>query len=154
VVFVLVLAELLDDSLGLRVGSKLGKRSEHLTTGKTADVKVVAEDSVIGSRDGEGDLGESGIERFDSNDSVLLVEQSKGAEETVNFNIGVGRPDTNVITVLISDTRTFSVEFEVNTVTVLGVLEKFTGDSDRGRVGVLCVMNTLGLGQSTSRQFT
>lgn len=61
VVLFLVRAERPESGLRIWVGSELRQDTEHLTTGNCADIDVVAEDRNVSGRDGERNLGESGI---------------------------------------------------------------------------------------------
>ena len=58
-----------------------------------------------------------------------------------------------MVAVLVGDTGVFSVELGVNAVPVSGAGEEFARDGERSRVGVLGVVDTLGAGKRTRRQF-
>lgn len=114
----------------------------------------MAEDGAVSGGNGEGNLGKSGIQRVYTDDGILLVVETKGAKQSVNLDIRVCGPDTDVITMLIIDSRAVNAKLDVNTVAVGGFLEKFTGDSNRCREGVFGIMNSLGTGESAGREFT
>lgn len=63
----------------------------------------MAKDSGICSRNREGDFSEGGVKRFDANDSVPLVVKTESTKKTVDFDLSVGRPNTDVISMLISN---------------------------------------------------
>ncbi len=123
VIGVLVGVDLAHERFGLRSGCELGECTKDLTTGESADINVVTKDSGIRSGHREGDLGESGVKRLDANNSVLLVVETESAKETVNLELGVGGPDTNVIAVLVGHTRAFNVELDVHAIPVTAHLE-------------------------------
>ena len=154
VVLFLVRVEVLQESLSLGVRSELGQYTEDLTTCDGADVNVVTEDGNVGRGDGERNFGKRRIEGFDLDDSVLLIVETKSAEQTFNLDLGVGRPYADVVTMLVGDAGVFSVELSMNAVAVSALSEEFASDSDGCRVGVLCVMDALGTGESASRKFT
>jgi hypothetical protein len=79
--------------------------------------------------------------------------QPEGAEQTLYLLVGVDGPNTKMITMLVCDSRTFGVELDMDTVAVCLWSEEFTSDRDRGRVGVLGIVDALGLCQGTSRVF-
>ncbi len=154
VVLLLVGVEVLQESLSLGVRRKLGQYTEDLTTCDGADVDVVTEDSDVGGGDRERNLGKRRVEGLDLNDGVLLVVETESAEQTFDLDLRVGGPDTDVVAMLVCDAGVLSVELDVNAVAVSAVSEQFTSDSYGRRVGVLCVMNALGSGESTGREFT
>lgn len=94
-----------------------------MTTGDSANINIVTEDSDICGRDGEGNLGQGGIQRFNSNDVILLVVQTESAKNAIDFNIGIRRPDTNVVSMLICYSRALCVQFYMDAIAVFGVLE-------------------------------
>ena len=55
---------------------------------------------------------------------------------------------------LIGDAGVLGVKLDVNAVAVSVLGEQFASDSDRCRVGVLSVVNTLRAGESASGKFT
>lgn len=130
-------------SLSLGCRCKLGKSTQDLTANEGADVDVVTKNSDIGGRDGERNLGESRIERLNANDGILLLVKAKCTEKTIDLNFGIGGPDTDVVTVLICDTRTLCAELDMNTVTVSTNDKEFFGKRNGSRIRVLGVMNAL-----------
>lgn len=152
-IMVLVRVQLLECSLCLGRGCELRQNTKYLTTSKGADVDVVTEHSAVCRGDGEGYLGQSGIERLDVDDCVTLVVETQRAKQTLDFDIRVERPDTDVITVLIRDTRSLGAELDVNTVPVRTVREELASVGDRRRVRVLCIVNALGPRESARGQF-
>ena len=114
----------------------------------------MSENSKIGGWNRERDLSESGVEGFNVDNGVLLVVKPKSAQQTVNLDIWVGRPDADVVTVLVIDTGTRDVEFQVNTVPFRIDVEELTSDGDGGREGVLGVVDTLRPCQSSGGEFS
>ncbi len=151
-VVIFVGVKLLQDSLCLGGGRELGQNAEDLSAGKSADVDVVAENGAVGSRDGEGDLGQSRVERLDVDHRIALLVKTQCAEQTLNFDVRVERPDTDVITVLIGDARTLRAELDVDAVPVCIALEKFAGKSNGCGIRVLRIVNALGPGECTGRK--
>ena len=94
------------------------------------------------------------IKRFNVNDSVFLVVQAQSAQETGNFEISIRWPNTDVITVLVADTGTLSLKFDMDTVSAPGVLEQLPRYRNRCGEGILGIVNTLGLGEGAGRVFT
>jgi hypothetical protein len=92
------------------------------------------------------------VERFDSNDGVPLLREAESTQKAFHLNIWVGGPNTNVVAVLICDARPFDVEFHMNTVAIIGILEQLAGDGNGRSIWVLCVMDTFGPSEGTSRQ--
>lgn len=152
VVLLLVRVQVLQERLRLRRGGELGEDAKDLTTSDSADIDVVAKNRDVGGRDGERNLGECRVEGFDVDDSVLLVVETQGTQQTLNLNFCVRRPDTDVIAMLVSDARVLGVEFDVNAVAVGSLREELAGDSDRGGVRVLRVVNALRPSESTGGQ--
>jgi hypothetical protein len=113
----------------------------------------VAENGKVSGRNQERNLGESGVERFDADDGVLLVVKPESAQQAVNFDIWVAWPDADVVTVLVVITGTFDVEFQVNAASFCADVEELTSDCDRSREGVLGVMDTFRPCQSTGGEF-
>lgn len=128
--------------------------SKDLTTGDSADIDVVTENGDVGGWDRERNLGKGRVQRFNANDLVLLLREAESTKETVDFHLGVGWPNTNVVTMLIRDSRTFNTKFNMNAVPVTTDLEKFTRSDDRCGIWILSVVNTLGLGKSAGGKFT
>jgi hypothetical protein len=89
-----------------------------LTTSHSADVYVVTEDSDVGGGNGKRYFGESRVERFNTNDIVPLVPEAKDTKKTFDFDFGIRGPHTDVITMLICDTRPLDAKFEVDTIAV------------------------------------
>ena len=71
------------------------------------------------------------VEGLDLDDTVLLVVETESAEQALNLNLGVGGPDTDVVSVLVGDAGVLSVEFDVNAVAVSAISEEFASDGDR-----------------------
>ena len=86
-------------------------------------------------------------------DCVLLLVEAQSAQKTLDLGLGIRRPNTDVVAVLVGDTGVSSVELGVNAVSVSGAGEEFARDGERSRVGVLGVVDTLGAGKRTRRQF-
>jgi len=143
-----------DPLLGSGGWGVLDESAKELSAGDGHDIDIVTENGEVGGRNRERDLGKSGIERFDADNSVLLIVKTEGVQHTVNLDIWVVRPDTNVIAVLVVDTGTLDVELHVNAASVGTSFEELTSDGDRCWVGVLGVVDTLRSCQSTSGKFT
>jgi len=79
-IFLFVRCEVAEECLGLRRWCKLGEGAENLTTSDSTDVNVVTEDSDVGRRDGEWNLGESRIEGINIYNCILLIVKSKRAK--------------------------------------------------------------------------
>ena len=152
VVALLVRVQVLQGGLGLRCRRILGQSTKDLTTGEGADVDVVTEDGSVSSGYREGNLGQCGIERLNVDDSVLLLVETESAEKAVDFCVSIQRPNTDVITVLVRDTGTLCAELNVHAVAVRAGGKEFLGHCDGCRVGVLCVMDALGAGESAGRE--
>ena len=114
----------------------------------------MAQNSAVGGRDGERDFGKGRVERFNANDSIALIVDAKDAEQTLDFNVGIKRPKSEVVAVLVCDSRAFGVELDVNTVALGSLLEEFVGDADGRRERILGVVDSLCLRESTSGIFT
>jgi len=154
VVQLLVGVQVFHVSLSLGIRCEFGKSTEHLTTSETTDVNVVTKNGGISGGNGERNFGESWVKGFNVDNSVLLIPETEGTKQTVDFQFRIGRPDTNVVTMLVSNARSLSVEFNVNAVAVNSVLEKLASDSNGSRVRVLGIVDTLCPSKGTSRQFT
>lgn len=152
-VVILVCVELLQDSLCLGYGRELGQNAQDLSAGESADVDVVTEDGAVGGRHGEGNLGQSRVERLDVDHSIALLVKTQCAEQTLHFDVRVERPYTDVVTVLVGDARTLRAEFDVDTIPVCIASEKFTSDSDGCGIRVLGIVDTLRPGECTSGKF-
>ncbi len=113
----------------------------------------MAEDGSVGCRHGERDLCECGIEGVDPDDGVFFGVEAEGAEESVDFDFGVGGPETDVVTVLVGYAGAFGGELDVYAVPVEGVLEELTGDGERGGVRVFGVVDAFGTGESARGEF-
>jgi hypothetical protein len=63
----------------------------------------MTKNGLIVGRDGEGNLGECGVEGFntDNRRTVLWCTQTKNTQESINLEIWIRRPDTNVVPMLI-----------------------------------------------------
>lgn len=123
-VLFLVGAQRFEESLSIRRGGKLGEMTEDLATCDSADIDVVAEDGNIGGGDRERNLGESRVERLNSDNLVFLLPQAKCTEKTGDFDFWVRRPNTNVVAMLIGYSRTFDTKLNVDAVTVAACLEE------------------------------
>lgn len=128
-------SELLTGCLGRSISSK---KSNGLTGSNSRDVEIVTENSVVSSRSRERHLGESGIKRLDINDSLTTARggKTKDSQHTVDLNVRVGRPDTNMVTMLIGHTSTSNIKLDVNAVPVAANSEKLFGREDRGRIRI------------------
>jgi hypothetical protein len=126
--------------------------AEELTTGEGGDVDVVAEDGAVGGRRRERHLGERRVERGNVDDGVALLPEAERAEEAGNLDIGVRRPDTDVVTVLVGEARAVDIELDVHAVPVVRLLEELVGVRNRGRVRVLRVVDAARLRKRTSRK--
>jgi hypothetical protein len=78
----------------------------------------------------------------------------ESTQKALNLQIGVDGPDTQVVTMLVGDTRAFGVKLNVDTITVGASLEELTGYVDGGSVGILRIVDTLGLGKGAGGIFT
>lgn len=153
-VLLLVSSQSLDPLFGGRGRSMFDKSPKELSAGDGHDIDVVPENGLISGRDRERNLSESRVKRFNADDGILLVVKSQSAQQTVDLDIRIARPDTDVVTVLVADTGPLNVEFHVDTVPVRVEAEELTSDGDGSCVGVLGVVDTLGPCQSTRRKFT
>jgi hypothetical protein len=134
--------------------SMLDESPKELSAGDGHDIDVVSKNGEISGRDGERNLGKSRIKRFNVNDGILLVVKSESTQQTVNFDIRVAWPDTDVVTVLVVDTGTLDTKFHMDTVSISSNLEELTSNGDGSREGVLGIVDALGPCQSTSRKLT
>ena len=87
VVLFLVAVEILQERLSLGGRRELGQYTEDLTASDGADVDVVTEDGDVGRRDGERNLCKRRVEGLDLDDGILLVVESKSAEQTFDLNL-------------------------------------------------------------------
>lgn len=154
VVLFLISVKVLEICFRLWRRGKFGHCAEDLTSGNSADVDVVAQDGAISRRDRERYFGEGRVQGLDANDGISLIVQPQDAEETLNLNVGIQRPQANVITMLISNSRAFGVEFNVNAITFCVSSKELARNRDRSGIRVLCVVDALGLSQGTGRVFT
>jgi hypothetical protein len=151
VVVRLVRAELLEGRASLLVRGELGESTDSLTGGVGGDVEVVTEDGAVGSGNGEGDLGESGIEGLDVDGRVALVGETENGKKTLDFRVGVERPNRDMVASLVADAGIGDVELGENAV-ALAVLEELLCLDEGSGVGVLGVENTAGTVEGTSRE--
>ena len=134
--------------------SMLDESPKELSAGDCHDIDVVSKNGEISGRDRERNLGKSRIKRFNVDDGILLVVKSESAQQTVNLDVWVAWPNTDVVTMLVVDTGTLDTEFHMDTISIRSDLEELTSNGDGGREGVLGVVDALGTCQSTSRKFT
>lgn len=114
----------------------------------------MTEDSCVCRGNREGHFGERGVEGLNADDGIALLIQPEGVKQAVDLDVGVGWPHADMVAMLVRDARPFDVELEMYAVAVRADLEELAGGSDRGRVGVLRVVDTLGAGESACREFT
>lgn len=76
-----------------------------------ADIDVVSKYCDIGRGDWEWYLRESWIKRLDSNDGIPFLRKTESAKKALDFNIWIGRPNADVITMLVSDAGSSYIEF-------------------------------------------
>jgi len=100
----------------------------------------------------EWHFSQSRVQRLDSNDSIPLLRKAEGTKKAFYLEIRVGRPNSDVITMLVRYTGPLDVEFHVNTIPVMGNLEQLARHRNRRSIRVLCVMNTLRSGEGACRQ--
>ena len=93
----------------------LDEGPKELSAGNGHNIDIMSENGEVSGGDWERNLGESGVKRLDVDDGVLLVVKPERAQQAVNFDIWVARPDTDMVTVLVVNTGTLDVEFQVNT---------------------------------------
>lgn len=153
-VLLLVGGESLDPLLGGRGWGVLDESPKELTTGNGHDIDIVAEDGEISGRNRERNLGESGVERFDPDDSIPLIVKAERAQQAVNLDIWVARPDADVVAVLVVDTGALDVEFQMNAVSIRVDVEELASDVDGSRERVLSIVYTLRSCQSAGGKFT
>lgn len=151
VVVRLIRAELLECRASLLVRGELGESTDSLTGGVGGNVEVVTEDGAVGSGNGEGDLGESGIERLDVDGRVALVGETENGEKTLDFRVGVERPNRDVVASLVADAGIGDVELGENAV-ALAVLEELLRLDEGSGVGVLGVEDTACTVESAGRE--
>ena len=154
VVLLLVRVEVLHERLGLGSGGELRQDAEDLTARDSADVDVVTKDGDISGGNRERNFGEGRVKRLNLDDSILLLVEAQGAQKALNFRLSVGRPNTDVVAMLVSDARVLRVKLGVNAVAVGIGGKELPGDGDWGGVGVLRVVNALGASESARRKFT
>ena len=117
---------------GFRVvrGRKLRKSGEGLTTHGSTDFEIITENGFVCSGCGNGDFSR-GIGTADLDDGFAFVFHSENAEKTVDFTIGIGRPDSEMVASLVGKTGSFEGDFHVETIALLGVV-KISRDSTMG----------------------
>lgn len=150
-VFFLVCIEISEIRFGRGSGTKFSQDTKNLPACDGADVNVMPEYSGICCRHGEWHFGKSWVERLDSNDSIPLLRKAKGAKKALHLEIRVRRPNAHVVTMLVRYTRPLNVEFHMNTISGMGILEQFAGHRNRSSIWILCVMNALGSGEGPCR---
>jgi hypothetical protein len=151
-VFFLACVEVSEVILGRGRGAKFSQDTENLPAGDGANINVVPEYSGVCRRHWEWHFGESWVERLDSNDSIPLFGKAEGTKKAFYLKIRVGRPNADVVTVLVRHARPLNTEFHMNTIPVMGILEQLAGHGNRSRIWVLCVMNTLRSGKGACGQ--
>jgi hypothetical protein len=142
-VFFLACVEVSEIRLGGGSRCKLSQDTKDLSACDGANVNVVPQYSAVCCRHGEWHFGESRVKGLDPNDSIPLLRKAKCTKKTFYLEIGVGRPNAHVVTVLVRYTGPLNVEFHVNTIPVVGNLEQLAGHRNGSSIWVLCVMNTL-----------
>lgn len=78
VIFFLVRVQILQECLCFRGWRILGHRSKDLTAYDSTDIDIMTKDGGICSGDRERNLGEGGVQGFNSNDAVLLILEVEG----------------------------------------------------------------------------
>jgi hypothetical protein len=151
-VFFLACVEAPEVILGRGRRTEFSQDTENLPTCDGANVNVVPEDSGVCRGHWEWYFGESWVKRLDSNDSVPPLRKAEGTKKAFHLEIRVGRPNTDVVTVLVCHTGPLNTEFHMNTISVMGILEQLAGHGNRSRIWVLCVMDTLRSGEGACRQ--
>ena len=142
-VFFLAGVKVSEVRLGGGSRTKLSQDTEDLPASDGANVNVVPQYGAVCCRHGEWHFGQSRVKGLDPNDSIPLLRKAKCTKKTFYLEVGVGRPNAHVVTVLIRYTGPFNVEFHVNTIPVVGILEQLAGHRNGRSIWVLCVMNTL-----------
>jgi hypothetical protein len=142
-VFFLACVEVSEVRLGGGSRTKFSQDTEDLPACDGANVNVVPQYSAVCCRHGEWHFGQSWVKGLDPNDSIPLLRKAKCTKKTFYLEIGVGRPNAHVVTVLVRYTRPLNVEFHVNTIPAMGILEQLAGHRNGSSIWVLCVMNTL-----------
>lgn len=153
-VFFLVTAQLFEESLSLGRWRKFREDSEHLTTCNRTYIDVVSKHRAVSGRNREWDFGQSWIEGIYINHGIFLVSEPEHTNQAVYLDVRIGWPDADMITMLVSYSRAFYVEFHVHAVATRTNIEKLARYRNGGCVRVLGIMNALGLGQSANRKFT
>ena len=118
----------------------------------SADVDIVSEYGGVCCGYWEWHFRKGRVERFDSNDGVPLLREAKCTQKAFHLNIWIGGPNANMVTVLVCYAGPFDVEFHMNTIAIMGILEQFAGDGNGRSVWILRVMNAFGSSEGTSRQ--
>ena len=103
--------------------------------------KVETGDDEVSGRSWERNPRESGVRRLSVNDGILITVMTKNYYNNISWSTSisgqwVARPDTNVVTVLVTDIKTLDVEFNVNTVPFCADVEEFASDVDESWEGV------------------
>jgi hypothetical protein len=142
-VFFLACVEVSEVRLSGGSRTKLSQDTEDLPASDGANVNVVPQYSAVCCGHGEWHFGQSRVKGLDPNDSISLLRKAKCTKKTFYLEIGVGRPNAHVVTVLVRYTGPLNVEFHVNTIPVVGILEQLAGQRNGSSIWVLCVMNTL-----------
>jgi hypothetical protein len=119
----LLVAERFDMLLSFRIRRKFGETAQNLTTSDSADVNVVSQNGYVCCRNRERDLCEGRIEGFNADDRVLLVVKTECVEKSINLNVRVRRPNSDMITMLVSHARSFDIQLYVYAIAVGIVLE-------------------------------
>lgn len=135
---------------------KLGEQAQSLTTRNSRNVDIMTEHSLVRRRNGERNLGQLRIERLDIDDSRAALRRSKSEriEQPVDLDVRVGRPESDVVAVLVRDTRTLDVELGVYAVTLATDAEQLLDSLDRRGVRILRIVNATCFRQCTRRKFT
>jgi hypothetical protein len=142
-VFFLACIEAPEVRLGGGSRTKFSQDTEDLPACDGANVNVVPQYSAVCCWHGEWHFGQSRVKGLDPNDSIPLLRKAKCTKKTFYFEIGVGRPNAHVVTVLVRYAGPLNVEFHVNTIPVLDILEQLAGHRNGSSIWVLCIMNTL-----------
>lgn len=77
----------------------------------------------VGGRDGERDFCKHGIQGYDVDYGRSFLPETKRVQETLYFDLGVGRPYTDVIAMLVVDAGIFYAQLQVDAIT-------FTADAE------------------------
>jgi hypothetical protein len=151
-VFFLVCVEVPEVSLGRGSGTKFSQDTENLPACDGADVNVVPEYSGVCCRHREWHFGKSWVERLDSNDGIPLLRKAKGTKKALHLEVRVRRPNAHVVTMLVRYTGPLNVEFHMNTISGMGILEQLAGHGNGSSIWVLRIVNALRPGEGACRQ--